>query len=216
MALSEIAETTPSRRARLRDGLEQSILLAAEQVFASQGFEGASVGKIAEAAGLSKQNLMYYFPTKLALYQRVLDDVLDDWLGSMDALAHSALSPEQALRAYIRAKLEFSKTRPTGSRLFALEVVSGAKHYGGQIRSRVVPLLREDIQTLNRWIADGHAPISAEHFMFIVWAATQSYADFAVQMRLVLGEGCMTEDFFNAAENTLYHMALAALHGGAG
>jgi len=34
-------------------------LLAAEKVFATQGFEGASVGRIAEAAGLSKQNLMY-------------------------------------------------------------------------------------------------------------------------------------------------------------
>jgi len=139
--------------------------------------------------------------------------VLDEWLGSMDALAHSSLSPEQALRAYIRAKLEFSKNRPTGSRLFALEVISGAKHYGQQIKSRVVPLLREDIDTLNGWMGDKQTSINAEHFMFIVWASTQCYADFAVQMRLVLGEDCMTEAFFNAAEDTLYQMALAALRG---
>ena len=59
----------------------------AVRVFAECGYEGASVATIASNAGLSKQNLMYYFPTKQALYQRVLDGVLDDWLERMDTLA---------------------------------------------------------------------------------------------------------------------------------
>jgi TetR/AcrR family transcriptional regulator len=200
-----------SRRARLRDDLEQTILNEAERIFADKGFEGASVTDLAQAAGLSKQNLMYYFPTKLSLYERVLDDVLNDWLQSMSALAHSNLNAKQALQAYIRAKFEFSRRRPAGSRVYALEVISGAQNYGRQIKAKVVPVLREDIATLNRWLGASKATISAEHLMFIIWAATQSYADFAAQMQLILGRKSLSEDFFAQAEATLNSLVLGAV-----
>lgn len=58
----------------------------AEKQFALQGFEGTSAAALAEQAGVSKQNLLYYFPNKLALYKRVLDDVMAAWLQSLDAL----------------------------------------------------------------------------------------------------------------------------------
>lgn len=208
--------STSSRRARLRDDLEQTIISAAENMFADKGFDGASVTDIADAAGLSKQNLMYYFPTKLALYQRVLDDVLDDWLRSMKVLAHSELPAADALRAYIRAKLEFSRRRPAGSRVYALEVVNGAKNYGRQIKSRVIPVMREDIATLNRWMGSSQPRLSAEHFMFIIWAATQSYADFSAQMQLIVGRKALSDEFFADAEATLTILALAALGRGSG
>jgi TetR/AcrR family transcriptional regulator len=192
-----------TRRARMREDLEQAILMEAERIFADKGFNGTSVLDIAEVVGLSKQNLMYYFPTKKLLYEKVLDNVLDDWLQSMKALAHTEMSAEDALAAYIRAKLEFSKRRPTGSRVYALELIGGAKVYGRQIQSKVVPALREDIATLNRWLQRTATPVSAEHLMFVIWAATQSYADFAAQMRLILGTRSMTGHFFADAEATL-------------
>ena len=75
------------RRVINRDKLEADILAEAVRVFAECGYEGTSIATVAENAGLSKQNLMYYFPTKQALYERVLDSVLDDWLERMDRLA---------------------------------------------------------------------------------------------------------------------------------
>jgi TetR/AcrR family transcriptional regulator len=195
----------------LRGDLEQTILAKAEAVFADKGYEGASLADIAAAAGLSKQNLMYYFPTKLGLYQRVLDDVLGDWLQSMSAMAHSDQSAEQSLQAYIRAKLDFSRRRPAGSRVYALEMINGAKNYGRQIRSKVVPVLREDIATLNKWLGRNRNKVSAEHLMFIIWAATQSYADFAAQMELILGKRAMSDEFFARAEATLNHLLLGSL-----
>ena len=129
--------------------------------------------------------------------------MLDDWLQSMSALAHSDLSAEQALRAYIVAKLEFSRRRPAGSRAYALEIVGGAKNYAAQIQSKVVPVLRQDIATLNRWLGRSAGNVSAEHLMFMIWAATQSYADFAAQMRLILGYKTLPDRFFAEAEATL-------------
>ncbi len=91
------------RRLQNRDRLEADILEQAVRAFAESGYEGASIATIAERAGLSKQNLMYYFPSKQLLYQRVLDDVLDDWLARMDMLANAHDEPRDVLRAYIGA-----------------------------------------------------------------------------------------------------------------
>ena len=86
-------KTATARRLQNRDKLEADILAEAVRVFAESGYEGASIATVAENAGLSKQNLMYYFPTKQALYQRVLDGVLDEWLARMDSLADPRQDP---------------------------------------------------------------------------------------------------------------------------
>src|SRR3546814_5945922 len=48
------------------------ILAAAEDVFATQGYRGATTAAIAKKAGLPKANVHYYFGTKEALYAAVL------------------------------------------------------------------------------------------------------------------------------------------------
>ncbi|WP_426169530.1 TetR/AcrR family transcriptional regulator [Pseudoduganella sp. R-34] len=200
------------RRVINRDRLEADIATEAVRVFAECGYEGASVATIAENVGLSKQNLMYYFPTKQALYQRVLDDVLDEWLARMANIAEPDGQPAEVLRAYIKAKLDFSREHPWGSRVYAMEVISGAPLYGEQIRERVVPLVRKDIEVFERWIAEGRiAPVNATHLLFAIWAMTQSYADFAAQMQLVLGAGQLTGADFADAEETITRLVIAAL-----
>jgi TetR/AcrR family transcriptional regulator len=200
------------RRIQNRDRLEAAIVHEAVRIFAECGYEGASVAAIAEHAGLSKQNLMYYFPTKQALYERVLDDVLDDWLERMDGLNDPGQDPRDLLRAYIGAKLRFSSEQPWASRVYAMEVVSGAQFYGAQIQARVVPLLRRDIATFEQWIAQGHiAPVNATHLLFAIWAMTQSYADFSVQMALVLGRDQLAQADFDEAETLITRMVLAAV-----
>ncbi len=203
--------TLIKRRVINRDKLEADIVAEAVKVFAECGYEGTSIATIAENAGLSKQNLMYYFPTKPALYQRVLDDVLDEWLSRMEGLAHPDQEPSDLLRAYIQAKLLFSREQPWASRVYAMEVISGAAMYGEQIQARVVPLLRKDIETFERWISEGKiAPVNATHLLFAIWAMTQSYADFAPQMALVLNRKLSKRDF-DDAEKMIVDMVLAAV-----
>jgi len=206
------ATDTPSAGARRRDRLEGAILAAATRLFAECGFEGTSIAAVAERAGISKQNLLYYFPTKPGLYQRVLDDVLDDWLERMAKLADPQGEPAEVLRAYVAAKLRFSREQPWASRVYAMEVIGGAKFYGEQIRARVVPLLRRDIEVFERWMADGRiARVDATHLLFALWAMTQSYADFAAQMTLVLDKPELDSSDFEAAERTIGDMVVRAL-----
>jgi TetR/AcrR family transcriptional regulator len=197
---------------RDRDKLEATIVAEAVRVFAEHGYEGTSVAMVAENAGLSKQNLMYYFPSKQALYQRVLDDVLDAWLERMEKLADPAQDPRDVLRAYVQAKLRFSREQPWASRVYAMEVISGAPMYGEQIRARVVPLLRRDIEVFERWSAEGRiASVNTTHLLFAIWAMTQSYADFAKQMALVLGRDQLTPGDFDDAEKLITDMVLCAV-----
>ncbi len=195
-----------------RDKLEADILQQAVRVFAECGYEGSSVAAIAEQAGLSKQNLLYYFPTKLALYNRVLDDVLDQWLERMDLLADDSQEPQQLLHSYIQAKLRFSREQPWGSRLYAMEVIGGAPIYGQEIKKKLVPLLRKDIAVFEKWIDEGKiAPVNATHLLFTIWAMTQSYADFSTQMCLVLNRKQLTRTDFADAEKLITDMVLAAI-----
>jgi TetR/AcrR family transcriptional regulator len=200
------------RRVLNRDKLEADIAAVAVQVFAECGYEGTSIAAVAEKAGLSKQNLMYYFPTKQALYQRVLDEVLDEWLERMEHLAAEGEEPAEVLRTYIQAKLKFSREQPWASRVYAMEVISGAQLYGTQIQRRVIPLLRKDIEVFEKWIAAGKvAPINATHLLFAIWAMTQSYADFSAQMALVLNRKQLAKKDFDDAEQVIVNMVLAAI-----
>jgi len=204
--------TTIKRRAVNRDKVETAILGEAVRQFAECGYEGTSIATVAERAGLSKQNLMYYFPTKQALYQRVLDNVLDDWLARMATLADPGKEPGDVLRAYVRAKLQYSREQPLASRVYAMEVIGGAKLYADQIRRRVIPLLRADIAVFERWIAEGKiAPVNATHLLFSIWAMTQTYADFSAQMTLVLDREQLQQSDFDDAERLITGMVLAAV-----
>jgi TetR/AcrR family transcriptional regulator len=204
--------TATTRRVINRDKLEADIVAEAVRVFAECGYEGASIATVAENAGLSKQNLMYYFPTKQALYERVLDGVLDEWLERMDSLADSEQDPRDVLRAYVQAKLRFSREQPWASRVYAMEVIGGAQLYGEQIQKRVVPLLRKDIEVFERWIGEGKiGPINATHLLFAIWAMTQSYADFSTQMALVLNRKQLSKKDFDDGEEMITNMVLAAV-----
>ncbi|BDZ02603.1 hypothetical protein MUTS16_36760 [Escherichia coli] len=58
-------------------------------------------------AGVSKTNLLYYFPSKEALYIAVLRQILDIWLAPLKAFRED-FAPLAAIKEYIRLKLEVS------------------------------------------------------------------------------------------------------------
>ena len=190
---------------------EQSILDAAERQFAQYGFEGVSLERIAVAVGISRHSLLYYFPSKEALYRKVLDRVLDLWLECMAAISVSD-NPQEALSAYIAAKLRFSREQPTGSQVFTREVIAGAPRYADVIEQRVAPMLREDLETLEKWAKEGRiARIDFTHLMFLIWSVTQGYADLAPQFAMLLGKPQLDARDFATAQSVLTHLVMAGL-----
>lgn len=207
---SDIAVHQP-RPARVRK--EAAICAEAERQFAQFGFEGASLEQIASALGLSRHNLLYYYPSKEALYRKVLDEVLAEWLARMAGIV-SGTDPEAALREYIAAKLRFSRERPAGSQVFAREVMAGAPRFRDAIEAQVLPALNADVKTFERWARQGLIrKFDFRHLMFAIWSSTQAYADLAPQFAILLGKTALEPGDFAAAEKLITQLVLGSLLG---
>lgn len=191
-------------KGQIRQANEALILAAAERVFAGAGFGGATMAAIAEAAGLPKANLHYYFGSKQELYRTVLAETLKDWLEPTHVITPEA-DPKSAIEAYIRAKMALSMQRPHASRVFANELLHGAP----VVKPLLVTDLRELVQAkaavIAQWVRDGRmATVDPVHLFFTIWAATQTYADFEVQVCAVLGQAELTpQDQSRATEHVV-------------
>ena len=174
-------------KGQIRQANEAVILAAAEQVFAGAGFAGATMAAIAAAAALPKANLHYYFGSKQALYRTVLARILKDWLVPTHVITPQA-DPRVAIERYIRAKMALSAQRPDASRVFANELLHGAPVVKTLLCTELRELVLAKAAVVDGWIAQGRmAPVDSVHLFFTIWAATQTYADFAVQVSAVLG-----------------------------
>ena len=186
-----------------------AILAAAERVFARGGFDSARMSEIAAGAGLPKANLQYYFGTKDRLYRAVLESIVTQWLDAASEWIVAERDPAEALAGYVRAKLDHARARPGASRIFATEVLRGAPllmpFLRGELRRRVASMSA----AIEHWIARGLMDtVAPAHVFFCIWAMTQTYADFDVQIRAVLGRETLSEQDFADAAATVTALVL--------
>lgn len=173
---------------RIQQRNSETILEAALEVFSAQGFRGATLDQIAEVSRLSKPNLLYYFPSKEAIHITLLGRLLDLWLEPLRALDPEG-EPVPEIMAYIRRKLELSRSYPRESRLFANEILQGAPRIRASFVEDLKPLVDEKAGVLELWMDQGRLKrLAPHHLIFSIWATTQHYADFDVQIRAILGD----------------------------
>ena len=174
---------------RIQQKNRDVILEGALSVFSLNGFRGATIDQIAEAAGLSKPNVLYYFASKDDIHKTLLTTLLDMWLAPMIRI-DPAGAPLEEVMAYVRAKLEMSRRFPRESRLFAYEILQGAPHLTEILGGGLRDMVDRAAEILQGWMdEDRLAPVEPRHLIFSIWALTQHYADFDVQVRAVLGPG---------------------------
>lgn len=204
-------QTRPLRRNEIRQQNETLILQAAEKVFAEAGFGGATMQLIADMAGLPKANLHYYFPTKEALYRRVVQNIFEIWLhaaGSMDR----ADGPVEGIGAYIDAKMEISRRHPHGSKVWASEVMHGAPVIQDYLETTLRDWTTGRAALIQRWIDEGKmAPINPEHLLYMLWATTQHYADFGHQIETLNGGKALTDAQWRTAKDSVKTMILRGI-----
>lgn len=186
-------------KGQIRQANEILILTAAERVFAGAGFGGATMAAIAEASGLPKANLHYYFGSKQDLYRAVLARTLEDWLMPLNAITLEA-DPAEAIEQYIRAKMDLSAKRPHASKVFANELLHGAPVVKNLLMTELRDMVQAKVAVIEGWVAAGRmAKVDATHLFFSIWAATQTYADFDVQVSAVLDVESLQEAHYARA-----------------
>lgn len=189
----------PRKATRIQMLNQERILDGALSIFASTGFRGATVDELAKASGMTKPNLLYYFRSKKALYVAVLERVLERWLEPLEQLDPDGNPAEQIL-SYMRAKLAMSKERPEDSRLFANEILNGAPMLGTVLQGYLKELVEQKAGVIRNWCDTGQLNrVDPYHLFFFLWATTQHYADFEVQVTALLGEGSREKTYADAA-----------------
>ncbi|MHA6684005.1 TetR family transcriptional regulator C-terminal domain-containing protein [Mesorhizobium sp. A556] len=204
-------EAPAPHRTRIQQEKREIILEAALEVFAAHGFRGATIDQIAEAASMSKPNLLYYFRRKEDIHEALMQRLLDTWLQPLRELDDVG-DPLTELRAYIRRKLEMARDFPRESRLFANEILQGAPRIMPLLEGELKALVDEKAAVVEGWMRSGRiAHTDPYHLIFSIWATTQHYADFDVQVRAVLGHDRGGETRFDDAARFLERLFIEGL-----
>ncbi len=200
----------PVRRNEIRQQNEALILQAAEKVFAEAGFGGATMQLIADVAGLPKANLHYYFATKEELYRKVVSNIFDIWLHAAESM-DNAPGPVEGIGAYTDAKMEISRRHPDGSKVWASEVMHGAPVIQDYLETTLRDWTAGRAALIQGWIDAGQmAPVNPDHLLYMLWAATQHYADFGHQIETLNG-GPLTEAQWREAKDSVKMMILRGI-----
>lgn len=200
----ELTQDDEASKGQIRQVNEALILAAAERIFAGAGFSGATMAAIAEASGLPKANLHYYFGSKQDLYRAVLAGTLKDWLLPTHGITADA-DPKAAIERYIRDKMALSAKRPHASKVFANELLHGAPVVKALLAGELRDMVLAKAAVIDGWVQAGRmAHVDSIHLFFTIWAATQTYADFDVQVSAVLGRTELSaQDHARATEHVV-------------
>jgi len=183
------APQTETKRSRIQIANRALIMEAALDVFSSDGYGGATVDRIAKQAGMSKPNLLYYFPTKEDIYREVLETTVEAWLEPFDRIDPDG-NPVEELR-------------------FANEIGHGAPLLKPFLETRLRSLVEDKAGVIRGWMETGALrPVDPYHLIFVIWATTQHYADFEVQIGAVMGESAREIGFYERAAEAVLSIIL--------
>ena len=184
-----MTDAAPPVMTRIQQKNRDLILQAALEAFSTNGFRGATIDQIARAARMSKPNVLYYFGSKDEIHKALLTALLDMWLAPMQQIDAEGDPLPEVLR-YVQAKLQMSRDFPRESKLFAYEILQGAPHLTEVLGGGLRQIVDRTVEVLEGWMRDGRlASVEPRHLIFSIWAMTQHYADFEIQVRAVLGPG---------------------------
>jgi AcrR family transcriptional regulator len=128
-----VSEPTPGRAPRSAGavdlGTRDQILEAALLAFARDGFDGASLPKIAEIARVGHPLIHYYFGSKDNLWRETVEYAFGGLIGEAKAVeaASSSLSPLQRLRVMVQAFAQFAARYPNHLGLIMAEMRSDSE-----------------------------------------------------------------------------------------
>ncbi|QTN36870.1 TetR family transcriptional regulator C-terminal domain-containing protein [Cognatishimia activa] len=182
-------EQTAKKPSRIQLRNRSKILEAALDVFSTHGYRGSTLDQIAEAAGLSKPNILYYFDGKEEIFVTLLGSLVDQWIEPLRQIDPDG-EPLEEIRRYVARKVQMSKDMERESRLFANEILQGAPRIGEHLSGDLQELFTRTTGILTAWMDQGKiAQVDPEHLLYSIWATTQHYADFRSQIDMLSGHG---------------------------
>jgi AcrR family transcriptional regulator len=134
----EILVERPGRRREASEERRLRILEAARGCFGELGFAGATVGEIAQRAGVSNGLLYQFFRNKEHLFEVVLGEIIRDWVRAM-VRREADESAGAALEGMLRRSVDFCRAHPLLPALLRGERGLQLSRIQGASRDRVQP-----------------------------------------------------------------------------
>lgn len=135
-----------------KENNKEIIFREAARLFSEKGFERTSMRMIAEAAGVSKPAIYYYFSNKDSLFEQLLDIAMSHVQDTADTVSNSELNAVEKLELIAVHRFELLNNHPEISR-FMFDMATG------NMRNRFMKHLEEKnkkyMETLLRIINDG-------------------------------------------------------------
>ncbi|HEY9756156.1 MAG TPA: TetR/AcrR family transcriptional regulator [Oculatellaceae cyanobacterium] len=153
--LNTKAPKSAARPTAMRDAehTRAAILDAAEEEFAKSGLSGARTDAIASLTGVTKAMIYYYFSSKEALYQAVLERAFSSKIAEIEHIVETVKEPEQALRQILDYFLSHAEHNPNISGILFHEAMQNkGKYYKS---SGMLNLYENLAQVLRDGIASG-------------------------------------------------------------
>jgi TetR/AcrR family transcriptional regulator len=190
-------------------GRRSAILRQAIAEFAREGVAGARTAAIADAAGVNKALLYYYFKDKESLYSAVLHSVFSGLAEDVLPMLEGPLTPGEKVLRFARAHFEYLIRNPNYPRLIQQElsrarIVSDLAGDGGVnpgeplrdfqgdfraiSRLHFIPLQRAGVKAIEEGIAAGEfRKVPGPGTLSVILAMNVFYFSSAPIMRMVRG-----------------------------
>jgi TetR/AcrR family transcriptional regulator len=169
------------------------ILDAAEDLFARKGYSATSLGDVADEVGIRSPSLYNHFKNKEALYQAVLDRLLDNFVGPLGELTETQVSQQRVLE-WLDTIVRLHHANPNLARLLQHAALSGGPHTNELIERLFSPMFKptssvggEEIPVLG---GSGLQPWAVMAFNNLV----MSYVTMAPMYRDFLGQDPFSEE----------------------
>ncbi|MNF87376.1 HTH-type transcriptional regulator RutR [compost metagenome] len=116
------------------------------------------------------------------------------------------------LSTYIRAKMNHSRTRPHGSKVWANEIIQGAPGLGPKLDESLYGWAKMKEAKIRQWVEDKRIlPVEPSSLLYMIWASTQHYADFSHQVNLLNEHQPLSDMQFERAVQTVTSVILRGI-----
>ena len=172
------------------DNAEQ-IRSVATQLFARHGYEGVSLQAIAERVGVTKQTLLYHFPSKDVLRRAVLDQVFAHWRERLPQMLEAVTSGHGRFDALTRELVRFFEADTDRARLLVRELLDNPD----EMRRMLADNLRPWVLLVAQYVREGQrigliqADVDPEAYVLTVITLVLSSVSATGVAEAVLGDG---------------------------
>ncbi|MBI2889202.1 MAG: TetR/AcrR family transcriptional regulator [Nitrospirae bacterium] len=145
-------KSAPAPRTRSR------ILKAAEGLFARKGFAGTSLREVAQAVGIATPSLLYYFRSKEALYEALLERGAKDLERAFMSILDMDVDDRHKVALLVSRYVDRLQTYPDFFKLLTREQLDNPARVRKTMARYVVPLFDRVLGFFRQRSQEGTAP----------------------------------------------------------